>query len=384
MGYFDGNTVTGLWNYAQHYSLNDHSFGTTFGASTQGAINLISGQTNGAKVILAGAASGTVADGQGGLTLIADEDPANDVCSSTSATVQMTGKNIGDLMNAGSISWGFFEGGFNLGLTNSNGTTACARSSAAINIPGTPLKADYIPHHQPFQYYASTANPTHIRPASVAVIGTAADTGATTANHQYDTADFNAALAAGNMPAVSFLKAPGFQDAHAGYSDPLDEQTFVINEINLIEASQFWANTAIIIAYDDSDGWYDHLSMLVNGSQTTADAAFCNKAPVLAGVTSTNPVQGRCGYGPRLPLLVISPWAKSNFIDNTVTDQSSVARFIEDVFLNGQRIGNGSSDSIAGSLMNMFNFSNAAAPPSPTPVYLSPSTGAVCASATCK
>ncbi len=48
MGYFDGNTVTALWNYAQHYAMNDHSFGTTFGPSTPGAINLVSGQTNGA------------------------------------------------------------------------------------------------------------------------------------------------------------------------------------------------------------------------------------------------------------------------------------------------------------------------------------------------
>jgi phospholipase C len=48
MGYYDGNTVTAMWNYAQHYALNDHSFGSTFGPSTVGAINLISGQTNGA------------------------------------------------------------------------------------------------------------------------------------------------------------------------------------------------------------------------------------------------------------------------------------------------------------------------------------------------
>jgi phospholipase C len=388
MGYYDGNTVTALWNYAQHYSMNDHSFGTTFGASTQGAINLVSGQTNGVTVVLAGAASGTVSDGQGGLTLIGDEDPAYDTCSSTSATVLMTGKNIGNLLNTANISWGFFEGGFNTTtVTNANGTTGCNRTTGAVNIPGNPLKADYIPHHQPFQYYASTSNPNHVRPASTAAIGTDTYTGSgtsTTANHQYDILDFNAALAAGNLPAVSFLKAPGYQDAHAGYSDPFDEQTFVVSEINAIEASSFWANTAIIIAYDDSDGWYDHLPQLINGSQTTADAAFCNVAPTLAGVTSTNPVQGRCGYGPRLPLLVISPWAKANYIDNTVTDQSSVSRFIEDVFLGSARLGGGSYDNSAGTLMNMFNFSNAAAPPNPTPVYLSPSTGAVCSSATCK
>jgi len=395
MGYYDGNTVTAMWNYAQHYAMNDHSFGTTFGASTQGAINLVSGQTNGATVIQSGAASGVVADGQGGYTLVGDEDPAYDVCSSATATVQMTGKNIGDLLNAGGITWGNFAGGFNLSITNTNQTingvtvigsgTGClvgeatgSRATGAVNIPGHPLKADYIPHHEPFQYYASTANPTHIRPASTAVIGTAADTGAGTANHQYDSLDFPTVLAAGNLPAVSFLKAPGYQDGHGGYSDPLDEQTWLVSTINSIENSQYWANTAIIIAYDDSDGWYDHMSNFVNGSTSSADVAngFCSTAPQLAGVNTTSPVQGRCGYGPRLPLIVISPWAKKNYIDSTVTDQSSVTRFIEDVFLNSQRIGGGSTDSIAGSLMNMFNFTSNVAP-NPNVVLLNPTTGAV-------
>jgi len=385
MGYYDGNTVTAMWNYAQHYALNDHSFGTTFGASTQGAINLVSGQTNGANVIL-GSQSNVVADGSGGYTLIGDEDPAYDLCSSNSSTVQMTGKNIGDLMNAAStpITWGFFEGGFNLTITNTNGTTSCtanegptSRSTAAVNIPGNPAKADYVPHHQPFQYYASTANPSHTRPSGNVAIGAADPTGA---NHQYDILDFNAALTAStpSMPQVAFLKAPGFQDGHAGYSDPLDEQTFVVNEINLIESSPFWANTAIIIAYDDSDGWYDHLHNIINGSQSVAagDGSICNTAPTLVGVTSTNPVPGRCGYGPRLPLMVISPWAKKNYVDNTVTDQSSITRFIEDVFLGSQRIGHGSSDAVAGTLMNMFNFTSTVAP-NPNVVLLNATTGVV-------
>ena len=378
MGYYDGNTVTAMWNYAQHYALNDHSFGSTFGASTQGALNLVSGQTNGATVVLSGAASGVIADGQGGFTLIGDEDPANDLCSSTSATVSMSGKSIGDLLNSAKITWGMFSGGFNLSVTNTNGTTSCARTSPATAIPGNPLKADYIPHHEPFQYYASTANPTHIRPATTAAIGTTADTGAGTANHQYDILDFTSTLTAGNLPAVSILKAPGFQDAHAGYSDPLDEQTFVVNTINALESSQYWSTTAILIAYDDSDGWYDHLTDFVNGSQTGADYAFCNTAPVLGGVTSTNPVQGRCGHGPRLPLFVISPWARKNYVDNTLTDQASVTRFIEDIFLGSARIGGGSYDATAGTLMNMFNFTTTSgALPNPNVVLLSPTTGAV-------
>jgi phospholipase C len=385
MGYYDGNTVTALWNYAQHYAMNDHSFGSTFGPSTPGALNLAAGQTNGVATYTAGASSSVVADGQGGYTLINDSDPANDVCSSASANVSMSGTSIGDLLNSAGVSWGMFSGGFNLGVTNSNGTTGCARTSPSVSIPGNPLKADYVPHHEPFQYYASTANPTHIRPASTAVIGTSADTGASTANHQYDIQDFSAALAAGNLPAVSFLKAPAFQDAHAGYSDPLDEQTFIVNTINAIEQSSFWPNTAIIIAYDDSDGWYDHLTDLVNGSVTAADslngAGLCISttaaAAALPGPNSNGlPVQGRCGHGPRLPLLVISPWANKNYIDNTQTDQASITRFIEDTFLASKRIGGGSFDATAGTLNNMFNFTNNVAP-NPNIVLLNPATGVV-------
>jgi phospholipase C len=380
MGYYDGNTVTALWNYAQHYAMNDHSFGSTFGPSTPGAINVISGQTNGV-INPTNVASSIVADGQGGYTDINDADPTGDLCSSTSANFSMSGPNIGNLLTTAGVSWGMFSGGFNLSTTNTNGTTGCGRTTAAANIPGNPLKADYIPHHEPFQYYASTANLNHTRPTSVAAIGTNADA----ANHQYDITDFTAALAAGNLPAVSYLKAPGFQDAHAGYSDPLDEQTFIVNTINALQQSSFWSSTAVIIAYDDSDGWYDHLSDFVNGSATSADslngAGVCISstaaAAALPGPNSNGlPVQGRCGHGPRLPLLVISPWANKNYIDNTITDQASVVRFIEDTFLAGKRLGGGSFDATAGTLNNMFNFSNGAVVPNATPVILNPATGA--------
>jgi phospholipase C len=376
MAYYDGNTVTGLWNYAQHYALNDHSFSTNFGPSTPGAVNLISGQTNGV-INTVNPGGAVVADGNGGLTLISDADPTGDICSSTTTSVSMSGKNIGDLLNTAKLTWGWFEGGFDLTITNPNNTTGCSRSTLSA-VTGT--QTDYSPHHQPFQYYASTANFNHTRPTSVAAIGTT-----DAANHQYDIHDFTDALAAGNLPAVSFLKASRYQDAHPGNSDPLDEQTFIVNTVNAIEKSTFWASTAIIIAYDDSDGWYDHLASLVNGSATTADTlngpgvciSTTAAAAALPGLTGTKPAQGRCGYGPRQPLLVISPWAKKNVIDPTVTDQSSVTRFIEDVFLSSQRIGGGSTDSSAGSLNNMFDFSNGAVMPNPNVVTLNPTTGVV-------
>ncbi len=379
MGYYDGNTVTGLWNYAQHYALNDHSFGSTFGPSTPGALNVIAGQTNGVINPL-NVASSIVADGQGGFTDINDGDPTGDTCSSTSANFSMSGPNIGNLLSKAGVTWGMFSGGFNLSTTNANGTTGCGRTTGAVNIPGNPLKADYIPHHEPFQYYASTANLTHARPTSVAAIGTT-----DAANHQYDVTDFTAALAAGNLPAVSYIKAPGYQDGHAGYSDPLDEQNFIVNTVNAIEASSFWPNTAIILAWDDSDGWYDHLTDFVNGSATVSDslngAGVCISttaaAVALPGPNSNGlPVQGRCGHGPRLPLLVISPWAQANYVDSTPTDQASVVRFIEDTFLSSQRLGGGSFDATAGTLNNMFNFTNNVAP-NPNILQLNPTTGQV-------
>ena len=383
MGYYDGNTVTALWNYAQHYAMNDNSYNTQFGPSTPGAINVISGQTNGivAATQQNGPSSSVVSDGQGSYTIIGDFDPKDDVCSNTGYHGDLAGKNIGDLLNAANLTWGWFEGGFDLTVTNPNGTTGCNRSTVS---PVTGLaEADYSAHHQPFQYYQSTKNPTHARPSSVSAIGTP-----DAANHQYDTHDFFDALNAGNLAAVNYLKAPRYQDAHPGNSNPLDEQNFNVTVINALQQSPFWSSTAVIIAYDDSDGWYDHQpGPLVNGSFTANDfltaTNTCGNStgpsvtPVLAGPLSAGqPVQGRCGYGVRTPFVVISPWTKPNYIDHTVTDQASVVRFIEDNWLSSQRIGQGSMDAIAGPITNMFDFTGTA-PKNVTTVILSPITGLV-------
>ena len=99
MGYFDGNTVTAMWNYAQRFALSDNSYSTQFGPSTPGALNLISGQTNGINASINGPSSAEVADGAGGFTLLGDADPLTDVCSnSTSFQMSLAGKNMGDLL----------------------------------------------------------------------------------------------------------------------------------------------------------------------------------------------------------------------------------------------------------------------------------------------
>jgi phospholipase C len=373
MAFFDGNTVSGLWSLAQNYSLNDNAWTTTFGPSTPGAVNLISGQTNGMTQMnhTPFSVNHAVADGNGGFTQIGDTDPLGDVCSTAADQNLLAGKNIGDLLNAQNISWGWFEGGFDLTITNPNGTTGCARETNQTVPNGAYTSNDYIPHHEPFQFYASTANPDHLRPSSVTTIGnTLEDDGKTTdpANHQYDSHDFFDALQASNFPAVSYLKAPGYQDGHPGYSDPVDEQAFIVKVITAVQSSGDWDTTAIVITYDDSDGWYDHQApSIVNVSASVMDelngAGSCTSGAQQGGAAPTtplkgndgNPAQGRCGYGTRIPLMVISPLAKKNYVDHTLIDQSSVLKLVEDNWLSGQRIqAGGSFDTIAGTIENML------------------------------
>ena len=320
MGYFDGNTVTAFWNYAQNFSMSDNAWTDTFGPSTPGMLEVISGQTNGVQNIV-GTSTQTVPDGHGGLTLIGDTDPGNDPCSSATSTILMDGKNIGDLLNAEHVSWGSFMGGFDLTLKNANGTTGCGRSTFSSVVGAA--TADYIPHHAWFQYYKSTANPTHARPSSVDAIGHTYAKGSKTldpANHGYDLEDFYAAVKAGNFPAVSYIKMPAYQDGHAGYSDPLDEQAGNVELINFLQKQPEWRETAVIITYDDSDGWYDHqyVAPKTASYDPTADQVngpgLCGlgpqKQPAPKGLNG-QPVNGRCGPGTRVPFIVVSPYAKS-------------------------------------------------------------------------
>ncbi len=183
MGYFDGNTVTALWNYAQNYAMSDDSFDTTFGPSTVGAVNLISGQNANAHMALSFAA-GQVAT-YTPVTITGDPDPALDDCGQDKGgtvtgkgTAELEGKNVGNLLEASGVSWGWFQGGFaptTPAVINSDGSTfspaVCA--SAHPGHPGVPnpsaldgnpggtdihgAVADYSAHHEPFMYYPSNS-----------------------------------------------------------------------------------------------------------------------------------------------------------------------------------------------------------------------------------
>jgi phospholipase C len=362
-----------------------------------------------------------------------DPDPALDDCGSDKGgtltgrgTVELQGKNIGDLLNAENISWGWFQGGFaptTAAVLNPDGTTKTPAVCAASHTghPGVPnptaqdgnlttpptdihtAVADYSAHHAGFMYYASTRNQHHLRPASAAEIGHNGP-----ANHNYDMTDFFAALQAGNLPAVSVLKAPAYQDEHPGNSDPLSAQTFMVDVINALQKSKDWSDTVVIISYDDTDGWYDHVAGPVvnqtafitgtnNGSVNANDSYVptlplsVSTAPATPGVIATSGVCGtpaggaatppRCGYGPRLPYLVISPWSKVNYVSHKTTDQSSTIAFIEYnwelPFIDGATApapGTASYDRIAGSILDMFDFDDK---PNNQPLILDDQTGLV-------
>jgi phospholipase C len=175
------------------------------------------------------------------------------------------------------------------------------------------------------------------------------------------------------LPAVSYLKAPESQDGHPGYSDPLDEQQFIVNEVNAIEKSKYWASTAIVITYDDSDGWYDHQApKIINGSNDPAtDTTLCTSVAVTIGSTND-----RCGYSQRLPFVVISPYTRQNYVSSNETNTASVVKFIEDNWLHGQRIPN-SFDATSGSLDARGGVLDFNVKPNYKPLILNPTTGAV-------
>ena len=418
MNYYDGNTVTGLWNYAQQFAMSDNSFGTTFGPSSPGAINLVSGDTGGVDKMINGADTNgdTVPDGKGGHSLIEDAQPYYDDCSTRDAA-SLTGKNVGDNLNAAGLSWGWFQGGFRPTTTFATATGGTQPTSTftpdqfkgkfavapasdqglcnavhPVGAGGRRHRRNHARRHQLRQqgrlHRPPRAVPVlrlHREPASPAAGVAVGDRHRHADHHRRRPAVrhrqppvrherlrlpgrgiTHGYVSPDHLPAVSFLKAPGYQDGHAGYSDPLDEQQFVTNEINALEHTPDWSSTAVVIAYDDSDGWYDHVYSGVHNTSNTANVAtppgpqdFLTGTG-LCGDTAAHPPlagqNGRCGYGPRLPLLVVSPWAKHNYVDHTLTDQSSILKFVEDNW-RLPRIA-GSADAIAGTLNHLFDFND--------------------------
>ena len=354
LAYFDGNTVTALWNYAQRFAMSDRFFQTTFGPSVLGALNLVSGQTNGVTRVKNGASPNVLdrrrrADRS---RCIGDVDPIGDICSSSKRIqVTMGGRNIGDLLNAANVSWGWFEEGFDVKAVNADGTTGLRARSHTSAVTGLAVEG------------------LHRASRAVSVLPVDGQSEARAARRRWRrsagratrriistiSTDFFAALDAGHFPAVAFLKPAAYQNGHAGYSDPIDEQAFLVRVLNDLQqppgveehrrVADVGRLRRLVRPPDGADRQFVGRPGRCARRRRRVRRRHGDSAGHLAGDASR---AGRCGYGPRLPLLVISPWARTQLRRFDVTDMTSILRFIEDVFLDGRRIGGGSFDAIAG------------------------------------
>ena len=170
---------------------------------------------------------------------------------------------------------------------------------------------------------------------------------------------------------------------------------FVTDEINALMKSPDWSSTVVFVNYDDSDGWYDHVySGVTNPSLSVADNLTNTVSPVDAthpasgqcgpSPQSSAPLagqQGRCGFGPRLPMIAISPCAAPDAVDHNISNQASIINFIEYNWKLPAIPGStdqiqkstDASEGVPFDLAGMFDFSNCDQPALP----LNPATGQI-------
>jgi len=297
MGYYEEKNSP-LWQYAQKYTLADNFFTAAFGGSLLNHIWLICACTpyypNPPQELL------SVLDDKGNLIKDAPLTP-DGYAVNTIKPVSMNYDakidrklllplqnmpTIGDRLNEKNIDWAWYSGGWN----NADS--------------GKPDKS-FIYHHQPFTYFSNYAIGSEGRK-----------------KHLKDEEDFTAAIASGTLPAVSFYKPIGKFNLHPGYTDLKSGEEHVFNIIKQIENSKIWQDSLIIVTFDDAGGFFDHV------------------AP---------PKIDRFGPGSRVPTIIISPYAKSGFIDNTLYDTTSILKLIETKFALEPL---GSRDAGAGDLLN--------------------------------
>ena len=260
--------------------------------------------------------------------------PYYDDCSGSERRGMLsTNKNIGNLLSDAGISWGWFQGGF---TPSSRLRPAGCCNTTTNRIDGTPETA-YSAHHNPFQYYAARPIRTTLAPALAQrdwprrpsespvrlELVQEGGAGGRSAGSQLPEGQSRAGWAPGELIAA---RRAGLHREH--HQLPADAAPGVDEHGRDHHLGRFrWlvrSSMGPIINPSNSGGCAHRTGTCGNGTNSLAA------------------IQARCGYGPRIPFLVISPYARENFVDSTLTDQSSVVRFIEDNW-DLPQIGNGSS-----------------------------------------
>lgn len=321
MSHEDCNTVPFLWMYAHRFALYDHIFQAMYGPSTPGNIDLIAGQTGQTQAARHPEQTFKSYDGPGE-PVVGDADPAFGPYAladdkgvhqfdQTYATLMLTMKagkapedvkkdtddikdDLGELgrLNQKAVPWAWYQEGFGNGK---NG-----------NHPA------YIPHHNAPQYFG------YIRENPAMWSG------------EHDLVEFFTDVEKQQLPDRSVIFVKGGRhnpfgwkpanpaaakilgdDDHPGYSDSQFSESLVAKVVNTVARSPYWKSSVIIVIWDDSEGFYDHVP--------PPRFEMC-------------PDKEPCGDGPRVPLLLISPYAKSGGVVSDPGDHVSFAKFLDVLF----------------------------------------------------
>ena len=347
MGYVDCNTAPVLWNYADRFTLFDNFHQTVLSASTPNAIAMIAGQSGETQWVKhpeeSTKAFGSISGN--GVPVVSDGDPfwgsqldfygsnqpsnppaANPQVNLTFASLPLSfmgreadtltqqdsqpqtdltdiEKDIKELTGSGLMptNWGWYQQGYDHETTDTTSTAT---------------HADYIAHHNGPQYFGYVSNNPQITP------------------HLHGLTDFFNDMSAKRLPrdgGVFYVRGgynnieglnpvdpnPALKtvfygnDDHPGYSDLQISSALVAQEVNAIAASPYWKNSAIIIAYDETDGLYDH-------------------APEV--IRDYDPYGEPLDQGPRIPAIVISPYGVVHGVSHEAAEHSSIIKFINQLY----------------------------------------------------
>ncbi len=350
MGHLDCDTVPFLWQFADRFTLMDDFHQTIIGPSTPNAIAMIAGQSGETQWALhPGTGSNNTGDStivvSGGEPIVSDPPPyggsnfdltgtvlpytenkAAAALNQTYATLPLSfmGKEIdkitaadpnptADLLdiktdikeiagrNMSQIEWGWYQEGFDLEPTDTNGIAS---------------NSSYVTHHNGPQYFGYLAdNPKEnkklhgLNDFFVAVNNQTlpAKGGVFYVRGGYGNNDGLVPL----DPNPAVRKAFMGNDDHPGYSDAQISEALIADELNAIANSPYWSESAIIITYDETDGLYDQSPLRIR--------SYDPEGAPLAG-------------GPRIPAIVISPYANSHVVLHEYAEHSSVIKFINELF----------------------------------------------------
>ena len=148
-------------------------------------------------------------------------------------------------------------------------------------------------------------------------------------NDVHSTTQFVKDVQSGNMPNVAWITPPGGNQSDHPPSSIEGAENYVAQQVNAVMNSKYWSSSAIFITWDDWGGYYDHV------------------AP---------PVLDNLGLGPRVPLIVISPYAKQGYISHNLGEFSSFTKFVESNWGLGN-LGQRDANPTISDLMDYFNFS---------------------------